>query len=276
VANGRAALLRFSPDGRLVAAAVGAGTTVRRVIRQGVAVTERVSSGGKLQVLEWATGTPRFEWPAEGQIQAAAFSPDGGTLAVGWPDTAVLFFDATGAAGPRPWEQSPTDPGKLWAKLSAGDGEEGWAAMRELIARPDVAVPLVKDKVKPAETKPRPTADELAAIIARLDAPAFAAREAAGRALRDLGPVAGPAVRRALRETASTEARQRLGTLAEGLNRPPAVNVAEVRAVEVLERIGSGAAKDYLASLAAGEPTAELTKDAAAAIKRLAARSRPQ
>ena len=106
-------------------------------------------------MIEWATGTPRFEWPAGGVVQAAEFSPDGTTLAVGWHDTSVLFFDVTGAADPKPWEQSPTDPPKLGAKVASAAGADGWAAVRELIARPAVAVPLLKEKVKPAAARPR-------------------------------------------------------------------------------------------------------------------------
>jgi hypothetical protein len=111
----------------------------------------------------------------------------------------------------------------------------------------------------------------------------FTDREAAGKTLRDFGPIVEAAVRTALRETASAEVRQRLEKIAESLNKPVPVNVVEVRAVELLEWIGSGrgspatsrptreAAKEYLAVLAGGEPTAPLTRDAAAALKRLAA-----
>jgi hypothetical protein len=117
-----------------------------------------------------------------------------------------------------------------------------------------------------------------AALIARLGAPAFADREAAERALRDLGPAAEPAVRAALRETSSAEARQRLEAIARGLSKPPGTNRGEVRAVEILERIARGqgpgsevgrAAKAYLVPLAGGEPTAALTRDAARAVIRL-------
>ena len=256
--GGPATWFRFSPDGRLVATVVS--EPGRPGTNQGVF---------KLKVLEWASGTPRFEWEVPTMAQAAEFSPDGTTLAVGGQDTTILLYDLTGAADPVPGATEPTAPDKLWARLSTGGAAEGWAALRELAARPEVAVPLVKRKVKPAAVKPRPTPAELAQLITRLDAPAFADREAAGRALRVLGPAAEAAVRAAVRETASAEVRQRLEKIADALNRPDPVSVAEVRAVELLERIGAGPARDYLAALAGGEPTAPLTRDAAAALRRL-------
>jgi WD40 repeat protein len=270
-ANGQSQVLGFSSDGRLAAVAVSGGPS-RPTIRLPGLRPAAQQPGFRLVVLEWATGTPRFEWSTVGLVPAAAFSPDGQTLAAAWPDATVLFFDVTGAGQPSPWTESPSDSAKLWETLATGDGEAGWAAMRELIARPDVAVPLIKQQVKPTAAKPRPTADELAKLIAALDAPAFADREAAGKSLRELGPVAQPAVRQALRETTSPEVRQRLEKLAETLNRPAGINVAAVRAVEVLERIGTGSAKEYLHALADGEPTASLTQDAAAAVQRLRAK----
>jgi hypothetical protein len=241
------ALLRCSPDGRLVAAAVGS----------------------KLTVLEWATGGVRFAWDLPGPAQSLAVIPDGTTLAVSMSDTTILLYDLTGAALPRPWKQSPGDPAKLWDKLATATAADGWAAIRELAARPSVAVPLVKEKIKPAAAKSHPTPAEIAKLITDLDAPAFATREEAGKRLRELGLAVEPEVRKALRETTSAEVRQRLEKIAEGLTRPPAVNLAEVRAVEVLERIGTGEAKAYLVVLAGGDPAAALTRDAKAAAGRI-------
>jgi hypothetical protein len=47
----------------------------------------------------------------------------------------------------------------------------------------------------------------------------------------------------------------------------------EVRAVEVLERIGDAEARRLLEALARGEPEARLTKEARAAAERLARRA---
>src|SRR5262249_34935981 len=157
--------------------------------------------------------------------------PDGTTLAVGGTDTTITLYDVSGAGLPEPWTKKPTSPARLWENFEKGNGTDGWAALRELASNPEPAVRSVKEKVK-LTVRLRLTPAEVAKLIAQLDAPAFAEREAAGRTLRAYGRSIEPAVRKVLRETASAEARERLEKLVEGLNKPPAINVLEVRAVE--------------------------------------------
>ena len=88
---------------------------------------------------------------------------------------------------------------------------------------------------------PPPKAGHVQQLIADLDSDDFATREKASQALAKLGSAATAALRRTLADNPSAEVRRRVQELLKQL--PPAGPSAdllrELRAVEVLERIGS-------------------------------------
>jgi hypothetical protein len=113
------------------------------------------------------------------------------------------------------------------------------------------------------------------ALIARLDAPAFADREAAVKELGGLGDAALPDLRRALAGSPSIEQRQRLERLlaaADARFSESGDRLRAVRAVGVLEWIGTPEVRALLTELAAGEDRARLTREARAAAERLRGR----
>jgi hypothetical protein len=175
----------------------------------------------------------------------------------------VLLWDLAAAPAGNP------GPDGLWADLRSGDAAAAWRAVRGLAARPDAAVGLIRDRLRPAAARPAPTPPDVPALVRKLDAPAFADREAAGRDLQALGWQIEPDLRKALRETSSAEVRDRLERILARLGRPTAEDVQHTRAVEVLERIGSAAAAAVLDELAAGDPAARLTREAKEARGRL-------
>jgi hypothetical protein len=106
--------------------------------------------------------------------------------------------------------------------------------------------------------------------IADLDHPMYARREEATAALAKAGPLCEPAVRRALQNKPTPEARQRLEKVLAGINpRPSADDVVHSRAVHALELAGTEAARKVLAEWASGIEGAWLTADARAALRRL-------
>jgi hypothetical protein len=111
--------------------------------------------------------------------------------------------------------------------------------------------------------------------MADLDDRRFAVRERAVRELKALGEPAVPALRQALRGGPALETRRRAEQLLEGLLRVPITGEAlrSLRAVEVLERVGTAEAKGVLERLAGGEPEARLTCEAKASLNRLGRRS---
>jgi hypothetical protein len=84
--------------------------------------------------------------------------------------------------------------------------------------------------------------------------------------------VAEPALRRALAGRPSLEVRQRLEKLLDQLAHPSPDVLRALRAIEVLESVGTAEAKAVLGKLAAGQPGAGLTREAKAALRRLECR----
>jgi hypothetical protein len=114
----------------------------------------------------------------------------------------------------------------------------------------------------------------VARLIADLDSEQFAVRRRASEGLRELGEVAGPALREALAGRPTPEARRRLERLVTDLSAPVTSpeRLRALRAVEALEKSGASEARQLLAKLAGGTPEARLTREARAALERLSKR----
>jgi HEAT repeat protein len=111
-------------------------------------------------------------------------------------------------------------------------------------------------------------------LIADLENKEFTVRRKATRELEKLGDAAVPALREKLKDKPGLEMRQRLDELLQNLDGPvpsPA-QLRILRAVQVLELIGSADACKLLEKLAQGIPEARLTQEAKAARERLAKR----
>jgi len=83
--------------------------------------------------------------------------------------------------------------------------------------------------------------------------------------------LAEAALRKALAGDPSLEVRQRVERLLDNLTGqvPQAGRLRELRAVELLELVGSPEARQLLQALAEGAPEARLTREARSAIRRL-------
>jgi hypothetical protein len=88
------------------------------------------------------------------------------------------------------------------------------------------------------------------------------------RGLADLGENVEPALRQAATRATSLELRRRIEQLLARL--PSAKDMQMLRAIEVLEHIGSSDGRQLLRRLAAGIPEARLTQEARASLARLA------
>jgi hypothetical protein len=154
-----------------------------------------------------------------------------------------------------------------WDDL-AGDAARAYRAVAALAAAPDQAVPFLAERLKPAAA---PDPKRVAALLAGLDRQRFADREEATRELEKLGGLVEPAVRRTLADKPSAEVKRRLEGLLEKMDAvtPTPGEVRAVRAVEVLEHVGTLAARRLLADLAGGVPEARQTREAREALRRL-------
>jgi hypothetical protein len=155
-----------------------------------------------------------------------------------------------------------------WAAMGEVDAARANDAILALAADPAQALPYLKARVRPVDT---PDQKRIAKLIADLDDMRFAVREKARMDLELLGELAVPALREVLQNGAGPQVRRQAMKLLELMeNRAFSTNQLQMlRAVEVLERIGSPEAIAILKELAAGAPEAPPTPQAKSALERL-------
>jgi WD domain, G-beta repeat len=217
-----------------------------------------------LAVVDALDGTELFSRVED--THEAAFSPDGRRLAVHERGRGPRFRLIDLAATAR--KEFADAPEAAWKALADGDAKLAHEALWALVGHGPKAVALIGERMKPIAA---PAEDEIRKHIAGLNSPKFAERETASNRLQDVGRGAAPALRAALKDPQSEEARQRIERLlaqAEGEAGPDVEAHRRARAVGVLERINSREARELLAKLAGGAPGAWLTDDAAGALKR--------
>jgi hypothetical protein len=194
-------------------------------------------------------------------------------VATGHNDGSVLVWKV-----PMPATEKVTaaDRDDSWADLAATDPAKARIAIDRLAHNPDVAIALLAERFK---APPPPAEADVPSLVRALDDPAFAAREKAAKRLREVGPKVEPALRDALK-TATAEAKQRIDQVLsafENNRQPPQTGeaVRSVRAVEVLERVGTPAARRALQAWA--DQTVELyvAAEAGLALERLLLRDTP-
>jgi HEAT repeat protein len=119
-----------------------------------------------------------------------------------------------------------------------------------------------------------PSKERLARLIADLDSGQFDVRRKAAAELQRLGELAGPALRQALAGRPSPEVRRSVGPLLAQLehDQHSPERLRGLRAVAVLEHVGTPAARQALEGLSHGAEGARLTEEARAALARLARR----
>lgn len=203
-----------------------------------------------------------------------AFAPAGRAVATGQPDTTVLLWNLR-AAG-RPAQRAPLteeERDRWWRDLAADDAPRGYAAFLGLAARPGPAVALLRDRLRPAEPV---AAEKVRRWIADLDSPDFESRDRASRRLAERGSQVEPVLREALSTSPSPETRRRIRTLLDDALTPRGEELRGLRAVYLLKRLGTPAAREVLVNLSDGDPRSRVSREAKAALQRLARRPLPE
>jgi hypothetical protein len=159
----------------------------------------------------------------------------------------------------------------LWADLADPDAARARRAVWTLAATSDQSVPLLRDCLRPT---PAPNSKRLTRLIEDLDAADFKVRQKAYQELEKLGPHAELALRKCLEGNPSLEIRKRLEQLLEAVTYSREV-FRILRAMEVLEQIGTPQARQVLENLAADAPGTRLKQEAQATLDRLDRARRP-
>jgi WD40 repeat protein len=252
--------LGFSPDGQVLA------TADRTAIR-----FWDVATGKEIMKRPWpeSYGDLDVWWPAT----SLHFLPNGKRLITGMRDGTLLVWDVPAEARPVPEKAkdlATKELDGLWADL-ADDPPKACPAIRALCRSPGQAIPSLTDHLKPAqEVDPK----EVQRLLAALNSDQFETREKAAKELSKIAEQIEPALRKALDGKPSEEVRRQVKDL---LDLPRAVPSGEslraLRAIQVLERIGTEQAREVLKKVAAGAEGARETKEAREALERLSHRT---
>jgi hypothetical protein len=244
---------RFSPDGRVLA----------RLTRADTVEVWDVLSGRQVATFQGH----------ESHVRGFAFTNDGRHLVTASDDCTVLAWDVAGAvaaarAGQKSSAPTEEDLGSSWKDLSSADAQKAFAAIRILADAPKRTTELLRTLLK----APAPLdAGKVRRLLADLGNDTFAVRQRASQELKALGERVEMPIRQFLAGKPSPEARKRADQLLDAIIRPPTSleRLQQLRAIEVLEKIGSEGAREVLQQLAKGPPEASLTRDATASLRRM-------
>jgi WD40 repeat protein len=246
----------FSPDGR-------------RLVSAGSDHTARLWNAVTGQEILALPGHPE-------QFTVVAFSPDGKRIASACGSgSTVMTWDVADVSDQPPLPTTVLTAERLkalWTDLGGEDARQAYNAVWDLAAVPGQAAPFLQDRLRPAVAVPPDP--RIARLIADLDDDRYTVREAATAELAGLGTSARQALRKALERRPSVEARRRIEDLLDkpDWHTPSPDELRLLRAVGALEQMGTSAAETLLATLTKGAPDAPLTREAKAALDRLAQR----
>jgi RNA polymerase sigma factor (sigma-70 family) len=245
----RCLAVAFAPDGRSLAA------------------TYFDASIRSIRIWEVVSGRERARFTGHaGFAMGLAYSPDGALLVTGGTDRTALVWDVSGlrTSDGKPADLTRADADRLWAELADADAGKAFRAMQALRANGTQAVRLLQERLRPvAGADPQ----KIKRLVADLDKDDFAARDSATKQLTQLGDLAEPALRAALNDKASLEMHRRVNDLLKRLDELPEL-LRGVRAVEVLEGLGTPEALQAVQTLAQGAAEARLTREANATLER--------
>jgi Anaphase-promoting complex subunit 4 WD40 domain/WD domain, G-beta repeat len=228
-----------------------------------------VAECGDGMIRVWETTTWGLRYKIEDAFANLAVAPAGTLFAISGQkekSTRVAICDSRSVASPHS-KSAPLDPVKAWSDLTSNDSAQAYESIRNLVSDPKITIPALDkrlatvDSVKPAVIEGH---------IRDLDDNKFEVRRHAKQCLADLGEIARPALAKAIVNNPSVEASAQIKVLLEVFDNPPQGDTLRLlRAVEVLEGIGSPEARRVLKRIADGDPGALLTREAKAALNRL-------
>jgi WD40 repeat protein len=200
-------------------------------------------------------------------VGCLAFSPDGTRLASASDDSTVLIWEVAELRRLAVAVPPPGELAALWEQLGDADPAAARKAMTAMLRHAD-AVTFLDEQLRTIEPV---DARKIAALIDDLDHAKFGVRDQASKELEKLASIAQPALLARLKVNPPLEMQKRIMILLDRLEGPVTdlALLRSLRAVEVLERIGTPGARAVLERLAGGAPGHRLTVEAGEARDRI-------
>jgi len=203
-------------------------------------------------------------------VNALTFAPDAGRLIAALHDGTILVWDTAYAARSvlKVQHLNEDDLRFCLNALAEKQAANAYGAMWKLIAAPHDSVPFLRSQLKPA------VAADLAKIerwIADLGSEQFTVRQRATKELKNAGEQVKAPIAKAMQSNPSLEACRRLESILDAIASavPGPATLQAVRAITVLEKIGSTEARQVLETLSKGAPGARETLEAQQALAKL-------
>jgi hypothetical protein len=287
--------LAFSADGRCLLSAgadekiylweLSAGQVRLALLREGSNRVEEITAAafspdcrqlalgtaeGVIRVWQVSTGKRLQEFSGQrGPVTALAFTANSATLASGSADTTVILWDLPTL----PPEKKTTltlsaqELEPLWQALAAPDAARAYQAVQRLGQGPEQSVPFLRERLRPLSQ------EQIDRWIRQLDDEKFEVRQQAAQELAMHPHLVAPSLRKALAGRPSAEVRRRIKDLLDTVPKDeytmiPA-SLRGLRALEILERIGSPAAGQVVEMVARGSTTLEMTQQAHVTLQRM-------
>jgi WD40 repeat protein len=232
--------------------------------------------GNQLCLWEAATGEPVFSWsPHRHGANAARFLPRGRRFCSGSNDTQILIWSLDEMFGPPVAPATPEAREQCWKALAEGPASGALRARLALAEGGEETALFIRQHIK---LPPAPDAAKIRQLIAQLDSDAFAAREEAGKELIKIGRDAVPFLLDANQSATSVEAKARMAALLKEMEKPAPLSgemKRTLRAIAVLEAVGTDTAKRVLESIAIVPGDSPAGRAARAALLRLGAKTAP-
>jgi Tol biopolymer transport system component len=232
------------------------------------------SLGGDHSIKLWNVATGKELTTTPLQTEKALFlalSPDGKTIASDGLRNSIQLWDVLATKeldSARTTALTVKELDDLWMTLADTDEKKAYQAIGILITEGDRAIALLRKRLQPTE---RIDLEIINRWIADLDSDKFEVRQTAREALEKAKALAETALRRKLAEDPSSEVQRLIEHLLTKLDQDQQApeTLRELRAIEVLEHIGSSDAKQVLQTLAKGAQGARLTNEARVSLERL-------
>jgi hypothetical protein len=228
----------------------------------------------EFRLWEIATGRQVLRRPLEGMsrgpqvptfARCVAVAPDGRSAATSLPNATILIWDLLPSSRLKA-DLTTKDLEALWADLASEDAAKAYDSGGRLLSVPETAYAFLDKHLRPAIDE----TERIRRLIEALNDDEFPKRQVARKDLEHFGLLAEPELRRMLDGKPSAETRRAVEALLDDLGTVrSAEERRQMRAVWVLEQIGSGDARKTLERLAGGAPAARQTRDAKLALFRL-------